>query len=98
MIPAAKAFPNARLWAPAGIEKQKLDVRFHGTLGVDPWPHEDELSLVMLGGMPSFAESVFVHRDTPTLVVTDLAFNVLDASGLGARMILGLSAPTAASV
>jgi len=90
VIPAAKAFPNARLWAPVGIEKKKLDVRFHGTLGVDPWPHEDELSLVTLGGMPSFAESVFVHRDTRTLVVADLAFNILDASGLGARMIFGL--------
>lgn len=90
VVPAAKAFPNARLWAPAGIEKKKLDVRFHGTLGVDPWPHEDELSLVTLGGMPTFGESVFVHRATRTLVVADLAFNVLDASGLGARMIFGL--------
>lgn len=90
VIPAAKAFPNARLWAPVGIEKKKLDVRFHGTLGVDPWPHEDELSRITLGGMPSFAESVFVHRETRTLVAADLAFNVLDASGLGARMIFGL--------
>lgn len=90
VVPAAKAFPSARLWAPPGIEKKGLGVAWHGALGRDAWPHQDELALVALGGMPGFHESVFVHRATRTLVVTDLAFNLLDASGLGARILYGI--------
>lgn len=90
VVPAAKAFPSARRWAPPGIEKKGLGLDWHGTLGRDPWPHEDELASIALGGMPGFHESVFVHRATRSLVVTDLAFNMLDASGLGARIIYGI--------
>ncbi|MCA9613325.1 MAG: DUF4336 domain-containing protein [Myxococcales bacterium] len=89
VVPAAKAFPNARLWGPVGIEAKKLDVRWHGTLGRDPWPH-DELPAITLEGMPSVAETVFVHSPTRTLVVADLAFHMVDASGLGARIVYGL--------
>jgi hypothetical protein len=86
---AAKLFPRATLWGPRGLHK-----RFPGltwkVLGQDAWPYQAELALFPLAGIEKIRESVFVHRDSGTLIVADLVFNLLAARGLGARLILGL--------
>lgn len=83
---ASAVFPQARVWGPAakpGFTPQSL-------LGQDPWPYTDELTLCELQGQPKFREFVLVHPASSSLILGDLAFNLLDAHGLGARIILGL--------
>lgn len=88
--PAVQAFPKARFWLPAGAERKLPGAPPHAVLGVEPWPHEDTLPLVHLAGMPGVAETVMVDRASKTLFVADLVFNLLDAKGFGARIILGM--------
>lgn len=87
---ARRAFPDAHLWGPKGAAEKVSDVRWDGVLGVDAWPHDAELSLVVLEGMPRVVESVFFHHASRTLFVTDLAFNIQNPSGFGAWLILSL--------
>jgi hypothetical protein len=87
---AAAVFPNARLWGPPGVAQRVPGLRWTGTLGETPWPFAEALSLFPLEGMPNVREFVFLHRPSRSLLVTDLAFNLLDAEGLGARIALGM--------
>lgn len=81
-----RAHPNARLWGPA----RKGRFAPQALLGRDRWPYEDELSLCGIDGQAAFHEFVLVHHATRTLLVGDLAFNLVDAQGLGARLFLGM--------
>lgn len=88
MAQAAAIFPSARLWGPVGAAAKQPGLKWHGTLGVTPWPFEDELALVPLAGMSKVHESVVLHRASRTLLVADLVFNIERPSGLGAWLIL----------
>jgi hypothetical protein len=90
MAPAAAAFPNARLWGPAGAAQKHPELKWHGTLGTDAWPYEDELALVPLGGMSKVHEHLALHRASRTLLATDLVFNIEQPAGLGSWLILKL--------
>lgn len=90
MAKAAAAFPNARLWGPAGVREKLPNLKWHGILGVDPWPYEKELALLPLPGMPKSNESLFLHRDSKALYVTDLAFNIAEPRGLLAGVFFRL--------
>lgn len=85
---AAAVFPRARVWGPEGCEQKQPTLAWTGRLGIDPWPWEAELPFVALGGQPEFNEAVFLHRASRSLIVTDLVFNLVDASGVGAWIIL----------
>ncbi len=87
---AAATFPDAKVWGPAGAAEKMPDVRWTGVLDPASWPFESELPLLEIRGMPTIGEVVFLHRASRSLVVTDLFFNMMDASGLGARIIFGL--------
>jgi hypothetical protein len=92
MKAAAAAHPRARLWGPAGIKEKFPELSWHGLLGVDPWPYDDELRHVALRGMPDFNESVFLHQRSKVLLVSDLVFNIEEAQsrGIGPWLILHL--------
>ena len=45
----------------------------------------------MLRGLPIFNEVVFLHRKTRTLIVSDLAFNIYEADGLLAPLVMRLN-------
>lgn len=90
MKQAAQVFPQAKLWGPVGCEKKHPTLPWAGHPGVDAWPHETELSVVALGGMSKFRESVFVHHASRSLLVSDLVFNLEDATGAGAWFFLNL--------
>lgn len=87
---AAKMYPSARLWGPRGIATKRPELTWTSILGRDPWPYDNELAVFPIEGMPKAAESVFFHRSTKTLFVSDLAFNIDDAHGLGPWLILTL--------
>jgi hypothetical protein len=90
MTKAKQHYPSAVLWGSEGADKKLPGLPWGKFLGKDPWPYQDVLSLVTLHGMPSVNESVFIHRPTKSLIVTDLCFNMVDVEGLGAKIILGL--------
>ncbi|AKI98949.1 hypothetical protein ATI61_106329 [Archangium gephyra] len=90
MKAAAAAHPRARLWGPAGIKEKFPELSWHGVLGADPWPYDDELRHVALRGMPDFNESVFLHHRSKVLLVSDLVFNIEESRGLGPWLILHL--------
>lgn len=87
---AAAVFPEARLWGPPGAAAKLPAVRWTGTLGVDPWPYEEELALLPVAGMPKVQEHLFLHKASRSLIATDLVFNVVEASGPGAWLFLHL--------
>lgn len=90
-IPAAvKVHPNVRLWGPRGVETKRPELAWTSILGRDRWPYDPELAVFPIEGMPKAEESVFFHRATKTLFVTDLAFNIDDARGVGPWIILNL--------
>lgn len=90
MARAAAAFPNARLWGVAGAAAKHPELKWHGVLGVDSWPFDAELKALPLAGMPKLNETVFVHTESRTLIVTDLVFNIEEPKGAGAWIILNI--------
>ncbi len=86
---AAKVHPKARLWGPPGIRAKHPGHPWF-VLGEDPWPHVSELQLVPIAGMPKVREHALYHVASRSLLIVDLAFNIVDPKGLGARMVLQL--------
>ncbi|NMO15881.1 hypothetical protein HPC49_26890 [Pyxidicoccus fallax] len=87
---AAAAHPRARVWGPPGCREKQPGVSWHGVFGEAAWPYEGELPMFRVAGMPEFNEHVFLHKASRSLLVTDLVFNLLDARGVGAWLILSL--------
>lgn len=90
MKAAASAHPQARLWGPRGCRDKHPDIKWHAVLGVDPWPYEDEVTMVPVLGMPRFNENVFLYKAGRALLVSDLVFNMNDSRGFGAWLMLSL--------
>lgn len=74
---AVAVFPNAKVWTP-------------GDLNENTWPYKDELPMIQIGGMPKIKESVFIHKPSRSLIVADLCFNLINARGFGAWLILNM--------
>ncbi len=81
MKAAAAAHPGARLWGPGGIREKFPELKWHGILGVDPWPYEAELAAIPLNGMPKLNEVAFLHPASRALYLTDMVFNVREPRG-----------------
>ncbi len=87
---AKQHYPAALAWGSEGSASKMPDLAWNRVLGKDPWPYEEVLALIPLGGMPRVNECVFVHRASKSLIVTDLCFNQTNVEGLGAKLILSL--------
>ncbi len=87
---AVAAHPQAKLWGVAGFERKRKDVRWGEFLDATAWPYGDELAVIPLAGIPKINEFVFFHRESKTLFVTDLCFNILESSGFGGRLIYSI--------
>lgn len=71
----SRRYPQAKVFVPEKLrDKSAKIVPVAGTLERD-WPLNEELPCVSFEGTLA-AESVFVHRASRTLIVTDMAFNV----------------------
>ncbi|MBN1205966.1 MAG: DUF4336 domain-containing protein [Myxococcaceae bacterium] len=98
----AKAFPEARVVAPAGLRRKQPGLRIDVELTDTP---EAGFAAVFaqheLRGMPRVGEFVFLHRPSRTLLVTDLAFHIRESPSWLTRTYLrwcgtyGKLAPTA---
>lgn len=71
------ACPGAQFHGARGFAKARPDLKFTHTLGDTPAPAWAEVfDQLVLRGMPRLNETVFLHRASRTLIVTDLAFNL----------------------
>ncbi len=71
-----KQFPEAVCYAPPGLEKKRPDIEFSKALGMKPeneW--QEEIDQIIFKGSPAMEEVVFFHRDSKTLILTDLIEN-----------------------
>ncbi|MFQ5787866.1 MAG: DUF4336 domain-containing protein [Thermodesulfobacteriota bacterium] len=85
------AFPDAEIYAAPGLERKRADLSFHGVLTnetANGW-QEDIVHLVF-GGMPLINEVVFLHRESLTLILTDLIFNFGSDLPLSTKIFLKL--------
>jgi hypothetical protein len=74
----AEKLPEAKVFVPAAaFEKLKKKIRVDGTLEKN-WPNQwsSDLTCLPMEGMRILHESVFFHRPSRTLVLTDLVFNL----------------------
>lgn len=85
---AMKLFPTARVWGPPGVRDKKPEIAWTHELNEAQWSFQNQVPMVFVEGMPSINEVVFIHDRT--LIVADLCFNLTDAKGLGAWIILSL--------
>lgn len=90
-IPKALAvFPDAKIWGAKGVSTEKKNVPWSQELSSKVWPYQEELPLIEIAGMPKVNETVFIHKKSKSLLVTDLCFNLLDQKGIGPWLILNM--------
>ena len=91
LMDACKRYPNARVLAPPGLRAKRPELTLHATLD-ERLPEElsAAVDVVRIEGAPAADEFVLYHRESRTLIVTDLVFNVLRPRGLVANIVLFL--------
>lgn len=85
--PAKERYKDATLHAPRGLTKKRKDLSFDNVLTNEecPWPEDFEQH--KMGGTPALQEVVFFHRETKTLIVTDLVFNIHETKNFLSKMV-----------
>lgn len=86
---AKQAWKKARFLAPASLTEVKPGLPVDGALVGSPFP--GAVDAVEIHGVPKMGETVFVHRASKTLVVTDLVFNVRAPSSWFTRTFMKLN-------
>ncbi len=85
------AYPQARIYGAPGLAEKRRDLSFHGVLGDQAAPEwRGEIAQHLFRGAPYLNEVVFLHVQTRTLILTDLAFNVPADRTAGARFFYWL--------
>lgn len=90
---AAARYPDARVYGPVALSSKRPEVVFEGHLVEgSEWPWSDELDQIFIEGIPWMQETVFFHKASSTLLVTDLVFNIHESPRWMARLVLMLVA------
>ena len=87
---AQNIFPNAKVWGSPGCRELRPNILWTDNLNPKDWPYQEELPILLIQGMPKVNETIFFHRRSKTLIVSDLCFNLQDARGVGCWIILNL--------
>lgn len=88
---AARRWPSAAVYAAPGLAEKQRDLQGAEVLTDAPpelWRHQIDQHVI--GGIPRVNEVVFFHRESKTLLVTDLLFHVLESDHWWTRTVLGL--------
>lgn len=72
--PYQKAYPASRLVAPEGLAAKRPDLRIDLTRPPAEWA--DVLDWQAIGGNPMLDETVFLHRPSRSMILTDLAVHM----------------------
>lgn len=91
----AAAYPEARLFAAPGLAEKRKDLRIHAVLDDQPLPEwRGVIEQHLFRGAAFLNEVVFFHSASRTLILTDLAFNVVQAPRGRARVFCRLIGAT----
>ena len=87
--PYIEAFPDAEVFVAPGLPKKRKDLAAATVLGAEaPVAWKGVLDQQFLAGAPLMNETVFFHRPSGSLLVTDLMFNIGQATGWWTRSYL----------
>ena len=92
--PWLSRFAGARLYGAPGLPAKRPDLKFTGVLGQEtpsgaPWA--SVLDQTLIEGAPGLSETVFFHRPTRSLLVSDLLFNIVHPANLMTKLILTMT-------
>ncbi len=82
-------WPAARVYGPPGLAARRPDLGVDEVLGDEPpaaWG--GALRPFPLRGVPKVQEVVFLHRESRTLLVTDLVFHVVQPATAATRLLM----------
>lgn len=88
---AMELYPAARLWGAKGFKEKIPDLNWHNEISPENWIYQEKLSVLQIEGTPKTNEIVFIHRESHTLIATDLCFNILNGHGLGHWLIFKMT-------
>jgi hypothetical protein len=86
-----RAYPNAQTFCAPGLDTKRADLNFTAILGDNPpaaWA--DEMDQAFMRAIPLLNEIVFFHRETRTVIFTDLLFNIARNDSPYSRFLLRL--------
>ena len=86
------AYPRAIVHGAPGLAAKKRELVFDRVLGPEPdpaWSGVFDQRLVT--GAPRLGETLFLHRPSRTLVLTDLAFHIGAEASFGVRLMMRLN-------
>lgn len=86
---AQERYPEARALAAPGLADKRKDLSFDGELGTGEL--SEDIRTLHVQGADKLSEVVFLHRPSRTLVVTDLVFNIRDATGMSKFVLAMMS-------
>jgi len=82
------AYPDASYYKVNEMPVERGGEKEYFLDNQEKYPWENDISYVNIGGIPFFNESVFLHKPSKTLIVSDLVFNLHhDQSMLGGMFL-----------
>lgn len=84
---AKERFPAATLHAPAGLRRKLAQLAIDAELR-DGSGWQGAIETIALRGAPLVEEHVFLHRDSRTLIVTDMLFHISSPRNWQTRLLL----------
>jgi len=86
------AWPEASVFLAPGLKEKRPDLTRAEILGqTAPAAWSDEIEQVWMRGAPKVNEIVFFHRKSRTLILTDLAFNVVEPGPFLVRLFMRIN-------
>lgn len=85
---AMARYPEAEVFAAPGLAQKRPDLQLSQGEPRAPQAWQGELEPIFLRGVPWINETVFFHRPTGTLLVTDLFFHIQESQGWVAPLVL----------
>ncbi len=78
-----EAYPDALSYGPPGLAAKRPELSFTSDLGpAFDQVFDTDLLRLPIAGMPKLNESLFLHRQSGTLIATDFCFFMPEATGL----------------
>ena len=87
---AQQRFGAATTWGAPGLAEKVPALHIDHTLHAHPAPWADELEPLSINGIPWMSETVFLHRASASLVVTDLFFHFHSTPNWQSRLLFTL--------
>ena len=87
---AQERYPEATTWGAPGLAEKVPALRIDHTLHAQPAPWASDLEPLLIDGIPWMNETVFLHRASRSLIVTDLFFHFHSVPNWQSRLLFTL--------